>query len=160
MSSPPVRCTIRPLNPVRIRGSPNSPSSPLPLMNEVFYMGFGFGLWLKCGLKVWFNGFIFLLFNNIYIIIFIIYIDIYIVINKLLNNNNYSYLGTLSVGFDLCTKTRSHQRQEIIFECRITIVKAHSANWRKALQYKASLFKLPANSGELTQAYRMIFYCG
>lgn len=118
-------------------------------MNEVFYMGFGFGLWLKCGLKVWFNGFIFLLFNNIYI-----------VINKLLNNNNYSYLGTLSVGFDLCTKTRSHQRQEIIFECRITIVKANSANWRKALQYKASLFKLPANSGELTQAYRMIFYCG
>ena len=80
----------------------------------------------------------FLLFNNIYRYI-------YIVINKLLNNN-YNYLGTLSVAFDLCTKTRSHQRQEIIFECRITIVKANLANWRKALKYRASHREL---TGEL-----------
>jgi hypothetical protein len=75
----------------------------------------------------------------IYIIIFIIYIDIYIVINKLLNNN-YNYLGTLSVGFDLCTNTRSHQRQEIILGFRISIIMANLANWRKALKNKASLF--------------------
>jgi hypothetical protein len=55
-------------------------------------------------------------------------------------------MSALSVGFDVCPKTRSHQRQEIIFECRITIVKANLANWRKALKYRASHREL---TGEL-----------
>jgi hypothetical protein len=44
VSSPAVRLSIRPLNPVNIGCSPNSPSSPLPSIKGGVCKGLGLGL--------------------------------------------------------------------------------------------------------------------
>ena len=67
-------------------------------------------------------------------------------------------MSALSVGFDVCTKTRSHQRQEIILGFRISIIKANLANSAKSLEIQGFSPRTDRRTaGELRQSVRWLW---